>query len=268
MRRLVLALMVAVLAVGGTACADWGSQQSSTPRATPDAVTQTMVDAAKQTAVSGTAGDVGSDLRSESPIPDQAAHTNTELGRKLGARVPPPARAKFKAPRCRVDYSGGVYSDRSWQPSMWVLHYTVSRNVPGWGDVEAIQNYFKRTRLGSAHFILDFEGHCLKMVPGDKKAWTQGNFNSSSLSVEIIAMGDESAAEWKRAPIIRDGILAGLSRGVMDSHNFPLVYVDPVGCTATTGVTDHDHLECGNDHHDVAPHFPRKVFLRQLRADG
>ncbi|HEV7494474.1 hypothetical protein [Baekduia sp.] len=34
---------------------------------------------------------------------------------------------------------------------------------------------------------------------------------------------------------------------------FPLRFVDPVACAPQAGYTDHYHLECGNDHVDVAP---------------
>lgn len=232
---------------------------------TPTAAPTVAPTPAPATAVAGS--DLADNLRAEPDVVGKAAGAakTSDLARNLAPRGPP-ATGKTVGPKCQVDYSGHVYSDRTARPTEFVLHYTVSHNAKGWGDVYAIRDYFKRTRVGSAHFILDFEGHCLKMVPLRSKAWTQGNANSYAYSVEIIAYGNEPAREWKAAPIFRDKILAGLVRRVMDYGGLPLRRVDPDGCVFVPGWDDHEALECGNDHQDVTPHFPYRLFGRQLRA--
>lgn len=79
------------------------------------------------------------------------------------------------------------------RPRWFVLHYTVSRNVAGWGDVNAIIGLFSNpSRQASSNFVLDAEGHCAYIVPIEAKAWTQAGGNPWSISVEVIAYGNEA----------------------------------------------------------------------------
>jgi N-acetyl-anhydromuramyl-L-alanine amidase AmpD len=208
--------------------------------------------------------DLDSNLRKETGISKADRRKNEAIGERIRARKrPSPARAI--APDCREDFDGHVWSSRNGvTPTQFVLHYTVSSNRAGWDDVYAIKNYFENTRVGSSHFIMDFEGHCLKMVPGSEKAWTQGNANPYSYSVEIIATGRETATQWRNSPLFQNRTLARLVRSVMDAHDLRLRRTNPVGCVFPEGWTDHDALECGNDHHDVTPNFPYWTFANQL----
>jgi len=166
---------------------------------------------------------------------------------------------------CRQDFSGGVYSSRNGaSPTEFVLHYTVSPNRPGPSDVLGILNYFESSRVASSTYIIDFEGNCVQMVPFSEKPWTQGAANPYAVSVEIIATGRETTAEWLASPLIRKGILASLTRDNLRRMGAPLRYVDPVGCVFPPGYTDHDSIECGNNHTDVSPAFPFATFQRQL----
>lgn len=149
---------------------------------------------------------------------------------------------------------------------LFCLHYTVSPNRPGWSDVFAIRDLFNRPSFGaSSTYVGDFEGHFLRLMPETAKPWTQGNFNGRCVSIEIVATGAETPAQWQAAPLLAKGLLAGLVRDSMRRNGLPLRFVDPEGCgVQSAGLTDHDHLECGNDHHDVSPGFPMTFFLRQL----
>lgn len=166
---------------------------------------------------------------------------------------------------CRVDYASRGYGDRHAGAKVmsFKLHYTVSPNVTGWGDVDGVGDYLERVGL-SAHVIVDFEGNCEKKVPFEKAAWTQVAFNSTSESVEIIATGKETRAQWLASPLIKQGILASIVGDRLRARGLPRRFVDPAGCTDKLGYTDHNHLECGNDHTDVAPAFPFDVFARQI----
>lgn len=166
---------------------------------------------------------------------------------------------------CRKSYQAQGYGAFRSYFSMFVLHYTVSPNSAGWGDVYSIKNYLNSVGL-SATFVIDFEGHCLQTVPLDRNPYTQGGFNSYGVSVEIIATGKETRGDWLASPLFRQGILAALVRDVLKSHNLPVRFVDPVGCTPKAGYTDHNHLECGNNHVDVSPNFPFDVFAGQVKA--
>lgn len=197
------------------------------------------------------------------PELDAGRAANERRDDRLPARPQPVGGAQNYS--CRQDFSGNVYSSRRGQrPLSAKLHYTVSPNVPGWGDVRAVQGYFKRTRVGSSTFIVDFEKNCLQMVPLDAAPWTQGAFNRTSWSIEIIATGRETRQQWLASPLIRDGMLAALVRDTNQRLGLPLRWVDPVGCVDQLGITDHDLLECGNVHTDVKPAFPTDVFMRQV----
>lgn len=180
--------------------------------------------------------------------------------------LPPQAPAGAQSVYCRQDFSAHAYSDRTVpKPTEWVNHITVSTNVPGWGDVYSILHYLPKV-TASATFIMDFEGHCMQMVPLDKKPWTQLGANSTSISVEIIANGHEPRSLWLSSPIFKKHILANLARDVMKQYGMPLRFVDPVGCTFQPGWTDHYHLECGNNHVDVTPTCARTVLSDPTRT--
>jgi hypothetical protein len=233
-----------------------------------------------------------SDLRDETPpgVPNAQLKTGEQKTDKLGSSLPTEPQAVGGAENYSVkqDFAGHVYSDfiAGVTPTEACIHYTVSPNLVGWGDVLGTQAYFIHTRVGSSTFIADFEGHVLQMVPLSKKAWTQGSFNPKCrFSIEIIATGKETRAQWLASPLFRRRILASLMRDNMRKYGIPLKFVDPQGCTAPPGWTDHDHIECGNEHTDVAPScaqhdfttgaarvpfpagcsgFPRDVLQRQL----
>jgi hypothetical protein len=252
-KRLVAAALTAVLALVGVPLVVTADDPAPPPPT-----------AAPPAEAPAPASDLTSDLREEAGIPpeDAAANRKTQGARRSPARAPAVAR-----PPCRTDYSGGVWSSRNGvRPTEFVLHYTVSSNRPGWADVLAIENYFSSSRVASSTYIVDFEGHCLKMVPESQKPWTQGNANPWAISVEIIATGRESVQQWRDSRLIKDKVLARLVRNVMDRWGLPLRWVNPVGCVFPPGLTTHARLECNNFHTDVDPHFPHKLFLRQVRA--
>lgn len=206
---------------------------------------------------------------------------DTKGERPLG-KVPTTGGAEPSQAGCRTRLISNNISARTASPSLFVEHYTVSLNRPGWDDMNAIWNWFNNpSSQVSSHYIIDWEGNCYLIVPESVKAWTQGAFNSSAISIEFIATGNESQAAWSKKGD------AGLRKGAkvtaasMKRHDIPLKFVNPVGCTVVSGYTDHDRLECDNSHHDVAPNFPWKKFKRylayaykgtcyrfQLKADG
>ncbi len=165
---------------------------------------------------------------------------------------------------CRNDYATrGFRSGRADKVMSYKLHYAVAPNRPGWSDVDGVGDFLERAGL-STHDVIDFEGNCEHKVRYSDTALTQGRFNPTSESVEIIATGQETRTQWLASPLIRDGILASLVRDRLRARGLPLRFVDPIGCQDRLGYTDHNHLECGNDHHDVAPNFPFAEFQRQL----
>ncbi len=157
------------------------------------------------------------------------------------------------------------FSSRTAQLVQFVVHETVSKP----GTLMAIWRLFNTPSFGaSSHYIMEVSGKCLQIVALGKKSWTQGAFNSASTSVEIVAPSGSSRAWWMKQPIIKRGILASLIRDNLKRMGSPPRWVDPAGCTPKAGWTDHEHLECGNDHCDVTgcDKFPRDYVDRQVRA--
>jgi hypothetical protein len=211
--------------------------------------------------------------RVAAPPPPAAMHSDLgdgdpQPGVSVGAGLLPRiASAGPSQAGCTTKLISHNFSTRSSSPSMFVLHYTVSRNRDGLSDVDGIRNFFDNPAAEvSSHYVIDWEGNCYLIVPESMKAWTQGAFNSDAISIEFIAFGDEPQADWASKGD------AGLRRGarvVADSirrNGIPFRYVDPSGCTAKPGITDHNKLECGNDHTDVEPNFPWKKFKRYVAA--
>lgn len=209
-----------------------------------------------------------SELRDDTPPEVQPNTLNEGIGKTddLGQKLRPRPIGGAQNYECRTDLSGHVWSSYSIRPTEGVFHYTVSPNVTGWGDVNGIVGYFKRTRIASADRVVDFEGHCTQMTPiTTGKAWTQGAANNATCwAYEIIATGRETRAQWISSPLISRGVLASMARDDSARCGIPLRRVNPAGCVFPPGITDHNALECGNSHTDVAPNFPWDVVMRQI----
>lgn len=265
LRRLVLlCAIIVVSAAGGTVVFDDDDGPLPAPVQAPPVGDLQAVDPEGEGRA--TIDPADSDLRDETPeeVPADVLRAAKDRVEGLPPLEPKPVGGAQNY-RIRRDFSGRVWDSRDGLPAREAcLHYTVSGNVTGWGDVYAVRDYFKRTRVGSATFIVDFEGHILQMVPRDQAPWTQGWFNNVCVSWEIIATGSETRAQWLQSALIGGGVLASHVRDELRRIGAPLRWVDPVGCDAPAGWTDHNAFECGNDHHDVMPNFPYDVFAGQL----
>lgn len=151
-------------------------------------------------------------------------------------------------------------------PRIFVLHYTVSPNRPGWSDVYAVAGLFDRASFAaSSNYIVDDEGHCLYIVRESDKAWTQAAANPFSISIEQINTGHEptyagAAGAAKDARIIHDAA---------HRWHFPIQRGLVVGCLVVrSGVVDHNSLgACGGGHHDISP-YSIDAIIAQARALG
>lgn len=138
------------------------------------------------------------------------------------------------------------------RPRLFVLHYTVSANRPGWSDVDAITSLFNTPSFAaSSNYIVDNEGHCAYIVRESDKAWTQATFNPVSISVEVINTGHEATYSGT-AGLARLGQIVS---DATDRWDIPLARGATSGCTVVrAGVVDHASLgSCGGGHGDIAP---------------
>jgi hypothetical protein len=155
-------------------------------------------------------------------------------------------------------------SRRGVRPRLFVLHYTVSANRPGWDDVNAIVSLFDRVSFqASSNYVIDSEGHCAYIVRESDKAWTQAAANPVAVSVEVVAMGSEPvyAAPPGMAKI------ALVAHDAMKRWGIPLQLGAVSGCVVTRpGLVDHRMLgACGGGHHDIAP-FKIAPVLAAVKA--
>lgn len=178
-----------------------------------------------------------------------------------------PETAPLAAPAqdgCRSSFVRNYSSRNGVAPRIIVIHYTVSGNRPGWGDVDAVTGWFNQARSGaSSNYVVDAEAHCRYIVRESDKAWTQAGFNPWSISIEVVNSGKESnltsAAGYRRlGQIISDSA---------ERWDIPLRQAAVSGCSVTrSGVIDHSRLgSCGGNHHDITPFTLKFVIDAAIR---
>lgn len=210
-------------------------------------------------------GDKVSDLKDPTPegVPKAALEKGDQKAEQKSELQHPQPVGGAQTLSCPAKFVRRVGSRRGLSRLGFVVHYTVSRNTPGRGDINAVRNFFRTIEADSTYGI-DFEGNCEQWKSSALAPYTQKSFNATSESVEIIATGSETRRQWMESPLIKKGLLAELIRDRLRSMGSPLQFVDPVGCTPKRGWTDHNHLECGNDHTDVGKNFPFAYVQRQV----
>jgi hypothetical protein len=218
--------------------------------------------------------DVGNhdDLRTEQPdgVPGAILEKAREFEDKLAANDQLPIVTPDAAPSqrgCTTRLVQNFSSRRGVAPREEVVHYTVSPNVVGTSDVNAIAALFDRPSFqASSNYIIDSEGHCLYIVRESDKAWTQAAANPFSISVEVINSGREpvfmgSAGLAKLAMVLSDAA---------DRWKIPVQRGVVTNCIPRTpGILDHNSLgACGGGHHDITPYDVNTVIaaVRAFRA--
>lgn len=160
---------------------------------------------------------------------------------------------------CRTQFVQNQSSRHGTRPQLQVLHYTVSRNIPGWADVNAIVALFDRSSSqASSNFVIDAEGNCAYIVPIEAKAWTQAAANPYAVSYEVVDFGNESIylqpAGYAK---LRSVMLQVASR-----TGIPMRSGAVNGCVpTTTGIVQHkDFGFCGGGHFDITPFNKQNVI--------
>lgn len=268
-KRAVAAIVAVLAVIGGTVLVIDTDGPGPLPARTVT-IPKTVPAPLAATAPQGDLQGPTSVLRDSTPsgVPKESLNAGKQVAEQVAAEEDlPPADQPIETGGaqlnpCKTSYASNrsSYGARKVRSYGTVLHYTVSANVRGWSDVYGIRSYLNRVRL-SANDIMDFEGNCLHTVPYTNNAYTQGPFNQYYDSLEIVATGQETRAQWLAAPIFKRHILANYLTDRLKARGVPLRFVDPVACGPLTGYSDHFHLECGNNHYDVAPSCARGNVL-------
>lgn len=166
----------------------------------PDDGAPTVTTQVPAAAVERAAQGIERDLHDETPVqaqaaPDSLKNTQEQVQtQKRTAEPLPTAGASAGFTGCRTRFVGNQSSRRGVRPKYQVVHYTVSPNVPGWSDVNAIVALFDRaSSQASSTFVIDREGNCAYIVPIEAKPWTQAAGNPLSVSYEVVNSGRESS---------------------------------------------------------------------------
>lgn len=264
-----LALIIAGVLAGGAitivASVQDPSGRSHTVTITLDGGTGQVNVTAPQTAIEQ-AGDVAGheDSRSEQPagVPPAQLDAGQRQQERLAETDQLPVVTPQAAPEqagCHSRFVRNHSSRRGVRPRLFVLHYTVSANRPGWSDVNAITALFDRPAFAaSSHYVIDREGNCAYIVRESDKAWTQAAFNPVAISVEIINTGREHTLAGTQG-------LAKLARIVSDSTRRWQIPIRPGrvrGCNVVRGgIIDHHQLgACGGGHVDITPYSTSTVI--------
>lgn len=157
--------------------------------------------------------------------------------------------------------------------SLVVLHTTEGYDRIGISDLRGLGDYFNQPQTAaSSHVGVDGEGHSAQYVPDSQKAWTQGWFNRSALSIEQIGFSAFRRAFWLgRNPQLRKTAkyIAYWSR----KHDIPIRKGRVGGQSITrSGVIRHSELgTLGGNHGDPGRGYPMHrvlVLARWYRKHG
>jgi hypothetical protein len=198
-------------------------------------------------------------------IPASVRRTPAEVARGKRARdYERRLRARFRRmrdgaePRPEITASVVNQSSRNGvKPRIIVLHTTEGHNRPGLSDLRGLVSFFDNpSSRVSSHVANDAEGNDARIVPDERKAFTQAAFNSVALSIEQI--GFASQTHFPEAQLRNTA-----SWIAHWSKKFGI----PITHSTRHGVCQHKDLgSAGGGHHDCGPHYPLAKVLSMARS--
>ena len=199
-------------------------------------------------------------------VPKSVKRTPEEIARGREARdYERRLRARFRSERerdrdLRPEITASVVNQSSrngLKPRIIVLHTTEGHNRPGLADLRGLVSFFDNPRNQvSSHVANDAEGNDARIVPDERKAFTQAAFNSVALSIEQI--GFASQAEFPQAQ------LENTARWIA---HWSRKWEIPIRHSTTSGVCQHRDLgAAGGGHVDCGPNYPLGKVLSMARS--
>ena len=181
------------------------------------------------------------------------------------ARVGTRLRKQFKAMKAvdlRPEIVANVVNQSSRngvKPRLIVLHTTEAHNRPGLADLHGLVSCFDNpASQASSHIANDADGNDARMVPDERKAWTQASFNSVSLSIEQIGH-----ASQKKFP---ESQLRNTAQWIA---HWSKKYGIPITRSLTHGVCQHRDLgAAGGGHVRLRPELPDRQGPGDGEGDG
>lgn len=157
------------------------------------------------------------------------------------------------------NFSFGRFSD----PRLIVLHTT-----EGARTIESLGNFFSDPNVkASSHAGVDDQPNMAGVyVLREHRAWTQREFNSVSVSLEICAFSRWPTSEWLKHP----DLLANAAAWIAEEaafFNIPIVHLTPAQAQgAGRGVCQHVDISGPGGHTDCGPGFPMDRVLQMARG--
>jgi hypothetical protein len=163
----------------------------------------------------------------------------------------------------RVHYVRNKSSRHGAKVDTIVLHITVSGNLAGMRDIDAVLNWFDNPAAqASAHVINDREGHDARAVRDTDKAWACAEWNSRSVSLEQVENNvNRTREQW----------LTGSKAQLENTATWVAFWSDKFGIALThrkgNGVCQHSDLGMpGGGHSDCGAGYPIDWVIKRARV--
>lgn len=163
----------------------------------------------------------------------------------------------------RVRYVQNKSSRHGAKVDTIVLHITVSRNLVGLTDIDAVLGWFDvPVAKASAHVINDREGHDARAVRDEDKAWACSEWNSRSVSIEQVENDvNRTREQW----------LAGSKAQLENTATWVAFWSHKYGIALThrkgNGVCQHSDLGyAGGGHVDCGHGYPVDWVIKRARV--
>jgi hypothetical protein len=168
--------------------------------------------------------------------------------------------------RCYTPQNGGARSIKA--IGLMVAHVTVSVNVNGTRDGDALCGFFRRVKA-SPTWTVDNEGNSWENVPLDRVPWTQAWYNRPACSIEYIGSTGrpgEGPAQWTDAQLREGGRLFAKCAKLAGIPIRAGAVNDATGSILRTGLVTHQSLGLrGGGHTDPGPYWSPARQLYWIR---
>jgi N-acetylmuramoyl-L-alanine amidase len=155
------------------------------------------------------------------------------------------------------------YSSRSGGVRLIVLH-----TAEGARTIESLGGYFQGNVSASSHVGADDKANTVgEYVKRDNKAWTQSNYNSAAVSIELCGFASWSTGEWHNHPNMLDNCAKWVAEEAAH-YGLPITKLSASQAQGSgRGVCQHVDLGSGGGgHHDCGGGFPMDEVLDMARG--
>lgn len=158
------------------------------------------------------------------------------------------------------------YSSRSESGVRLIVLHTAE----GARTIESLGGYFQGNVSASSHVGADDKVNTVgEYVKRENKSWTQSNYNSAAVSIELCGFAAWSLEEWHRHPNMLDNCAKWIAEEAAH-FGIPITKLSVSEAQGSgRGVCQHVDLGAGGGgHHDCGPGLPMDEILNMARGGG